>query len=314
MSGHGFWSRSAFPGWGSRCVCVGLHFACTPLCSGLGVGACGSLRAPRSFPATFWWGRPWRGAVRGLLWVPPPPPPLLFFFRAAGGGWFSALSCRGFVLSSAACPGLGYLGLCPPFPFRLGCAHVFLSARHFSSGVCAGVSGVSLHPGGRCSGLGVTGYGREVFRCSFGGPSGWRLRCCLAGGLPACFGVDAWLHGCVSVFCLPHPFFSSVLFVCFVFFFLGGSLPVPPSASLSWCTHWLGFGVANRVAVGAFAWLRRAPAPWVGCVMYTLCQVAFPVGLGSGSAGWAGVPGNFVRSWVKAGGVSRVPPPLWCRL
>ena len=44
-------------------------------------------------------------------------------------------------------------------------------------------------------------------------------------------------------------------------------------------------------------------------VMYTLGLVAFPVGLGSGSAGWAAVPGGFVRSWVGGGGVFPVPPP-----
>ena len=36
--------------------------------------------------------------------------------------------------------------------------------------------------------------------------------------------------------------------------------------------------------------------------------------LGSGSAGCAVAPGGFVRSWVKGGGASCVPAPLWCRL
>ena len=37
--------------------------------------------------------------------------------------------------------------------------------------------------------------------------------------------------------------------------------------------------------------------------MYTLDLVAFPVGLGSGSAGWVVASGVFMRSWVKGGGV-----------
>ena len=38
--------------------------------------------------------------------------------------------------------------------------------------------------------------------------------------------------------------------------------------------------------------------------MYTLGLVAYPVGLGSASAGGVVAPGRFVRPWVKGGGLS----------
>ena len=108
---RGFWvgfsGNLAIPGWGLGCVCldtgfgrappflagvcgvyvcVGLGFACPPLFSSLGAGACGLLRAPRLFPAFFWWGCLWRGGVRELPWVVCAPPPSPFvFFRATGG-------------------------------------------------------------------------------------------------------------------------------------------------------------------------------------------------------------------------------------
>ena len=191
-----------------------------------------------------------------------PPPP--FFFRPAGGTWFSALSCCDFVVSAAACPGLGSLGLRPPFPFRLGCAHFFYFARHFSSGVCAGVSGVSSPLVGRCSWLGVAGLGRAVLRCSFGGPHGCRLKCCLDEVFARLF----WTGCAASRLCVcllpPPPFFYLCCLFVSLFFLWGESclfLPLPP---LGWCKHWSAFGVANRVAVGACAWLGRAPAPRSG--------------------------------------------------
>ena len=147
--GLDFWLCPANPGWGvGVCLCSCVCPASTPpflagwcLCvwvavssalrffPSLGAGARGLLCAPRPFPVTFWGGRLWRGGVRGLplVWFVPPPP-LLFFCSGCGGGggvWFSALSCCGFVVSVAGCPGLGSLGLCPPFPSRWRCAFVF---------------------------------------------------------------------------------------------------------------------------------------------------------------------------------------------
>ena len=64
-------------------MCLGLGFACTPPFSGLGVGACCPLPAPRPFPSIFLRGCLWRGDVRGLPWVGFVPPP--FFLGWAGG-------------------------------------------------------------------------------------------------------------------------------------------------------------------------------------------------------------------------------------
>ena len=70
--------------------------------------------------------------------------------------------------------------------------------------------------------------------------------------------VEGWLVEWVCGFaavCLslaPPPFFPSVLFVCYPspFFSSGGVCLFCPLPSLGWCTHWLAFSVANRVAVG----------------------------------------------------------------
>ena len=219
-------------------------------------------------------------------WVcPPPPPPLLFFFRLRGGLWFSALSCRGFVVSAAACPGFGSLGLRPPSPIVWAAPLsffflFFFFARHFSSRVCVGPFRISSPPGGRCPRLDVAGFGRAVLRCSFGGPRGCRFRCCLAGGL-ACLLWSGCAASWLCVCLLPPPFFFAV---CLFPFFSGGVCLFLPLPFLGWCTHWSAFGVANRVAVCACAWLGRSPVAWVGWVMYTLGLVAFPVRLGSGCA------------------------------
>ena len=72
--------------------------------------------------------------------VYPPPSPLVFLFGLRWGGvWFSALSCRAFVVSVAGCPGLGSRGLRPSFPSHSGCAFVcvFVFARfRLSEGHC----------------------------------------------------------------------------------------------------------------------------------------------------------------------------------
>ena len=178
------------------------------------------MRAPRLIPATFRRGFLWCGGVRELPcmgFVPPPSPPFFCSGLREGGMWFLALSCRGFVVSAAACPGLGSLGLRPTFPSRLGCAHFFF-AHHCSSGVCVDVSGVSFPLLGRCSRLDVAGFCRAVLRCAFEGPLRCCLGCCLAGG----FARLLWSGCAASRPCVrllsPPPLFW------------GGVLPVPPSA------------------------------------------------------------------------------------
>ena len=290
--------------WRGRvCVCVGLGFACTPLFSWFGCWGAWPLAFAASVSRHLLVGLfvVWGCAGIAVGGFCPPPSPFVFFFRDARGVWFLALSCPGFVVFAAASPGLGTLGLRPPFPFRSGCAYGFFFASPCYSRVSVGVSGVSFPLVGRCARLGVAGFGRAVLGCAFGGAHGCRLRCCLAGGF-ACLLWSGCAASRLRLCLLSHPLF------------FGGVCLFLPLPSLGRCTHWSAFGVANRVPVGACGLPGRAPTPWVGWVMDTLGLVAFPVGLGSGSAGWAVAPGGFVRPWVRGGGVLRVPPPLWCQL
>ena len=103
----------------------------------------------------------------------------------------------------------------------------------------------------------------------------------LVGGFARLF----WSGCAASQLCvclLPPPLFFVYAVYLFPFFFLGGVCLFLPLPSLGWSTHWSAFRVANRVAVGACAWLGRAPARWFGWVIYTLGRLAFPVGLGPG--------------------------------
>ena len=74
-------------------------------------------------------GRLWHWGVQVLLWVgfPPPPSPLVSFFSGRHG-----VSCRGFVVSVAGCPGPGSGGVRPPFSSRSGCALVCFLFVFFS--------------------------------------------------------------------------------------------------------------------------------------------------------------------------------------
>ena len=228
----------------------------------------------------------------------PPPSPLVFVFFWGGGR--RGVSCRGFVVSVAGCPGLGSRDVCPPFPSRSGGAFVcFLFLFFFRpSVVCVGVFGVFVLPVGRCSRFGVASFGWVVLRCPFGGS---HPRCILAGG----FGRFLWPGWAVSwllAFLVPPP-------PCF---FFGGVCLFLPLPSLGWCTHWSAFGVVFRVAVGVCVLPDLAPAPWVGWVMFTLGSAALPAGFGPGSATCAVAPGGFVRLCVRGGGVFRVPSPPRC--
>ena len=321
------------------CVCVCVRAPLVPRHSWLGCAVLVCGVGFRLLSAFFWvgcWGVwplacaasvsrhllvglpvPWGCAGVAVGGVCPPPSPFIFFlFGLRGGGlWFSALSCRGFVVSAAACPGLGSLGLRPPFASRLGCAYVFLV---FLPAI-APVGCVSACPG--CPFLrwaAALGWvppvlARRSSGVLSGGPVGAVFGAVWLGGLPASCEVGARLRGCVPVSC-PPPFFFAVCLFPPLFFSGGGVCLFLPLPSLGWCTHWSAFGVVNRVAVGACGLVGRAPAPWVGWVMYTLGPVAFPVGLGSGSAGWAVAPGGFGRPWVRGAGAFRVLPPLWCGL
>ena len=171
-----------------------------------------------------------------------------------------------------------------PLSFGLGCWLLF-----FFCGVCLHVS-VSLFPVGRCSWLGVAGFGWVVPLCLFGGPvfgAFW------GGGLAASGGVGGRFGGC-GLFSRPPP---SPL-CCF--FFGGGVaclfLPLP---SLGWRTHWPAFSVVFRAAVGGCVLFGRVPAPWVGWAMYTVGSAPLLAGLGPGSAGWAAAPGGCLWLWDR---------------
>ena len=110
-------------------------------------------------------------------------------------------------------------GLVAPVPpssfFRAG-----LLALFFFRGVCLHVS-VSLFPMGRCSWLGVAGFGLVVPLCLFGGPV---FGAFCVGSLAASCGVGGRFGGC-GLFSRPPPLSPAV------FFRLGGGgLPIPPSA------------------------------------------------------------------------------------
>ena len=88
-----------------------------------------------------------------------------------------------------------------------------------------------------------------------------------------------------------------------LFFGGGGGLPVPPSASLGWRTHWPAFSVVFRAAVFSCVLCGRLPAPWVGWALYTVGSAPLPAGLGPGSACWAAAPGGCLWFWVRGLGL-----------
>ena len=174
----------------------------------------------------------------------------------------SWLGCRGvffalfFVVPLLGVPVPGSVVPVPPSPFfRAGLLALF----SFFRGVCLLVS-VSLFPVGRCSSLGVAGFGWVVPLCLCGGPvfgafrgGVWPPLVVLAGGLVAvgCFRAPSPL---------PPLFFSLVGGVCLF-------LPLP---SLGWRAHWPAFSVVFRAAVVRCVLFGRVPAPWVGWAMYTV--------------------------------------------
>ena len=202
-----------------------------------------------------------------------------------GGG----LSCFDFVVSVAGSPCPGPCSPCFPISFLSGWAAG--SFFFFQRRVCLRVL-VSLFPVGRCSWLGVAGFGWVVPLCLFGGPvfgAFW------VGGLAASCGVGGRFGGCRPFSCPPPPLF---------FFLFGGACLFLPLPSPGWRTHLPVFSVVFRVAVGGCVLLGRVPAPWVGWAMYTLGSAALPAGLGPRSADWPAVPGGCEWLWVRGLGLS----------
>ena len=209
----------------------------------------------------------------------------------------SWLGCRGvfFALFFFCWVSLSRALLClspHPLSFGPGCWPFFFFFFFFFRGVCLLVS-VSLFPVGRCSWLGVAGFGWVVPLCLFGGPvfgafcgGVWPPLVVLAGGSVA-----------VGCFRAPPPPPSV--------FFLGGGrfclfLPLP---SPGWRTHWPAFSVVFRAAVVSCVLFGRVPAPWVGWAMYTVGSAPLLAGLGPGSAGWAAAPGGCLWLWVRGLGL-----------
>ena len=147
--------------------------------------------------------------------------------------WVSAvprpswLGCRGvffaFFLFALPCrllgvPVPGLVVPVPPSPFFWA---GLLALCNFFRGVCLHVL-VSLFPVGRCSWLGVAGFGWVVSLCLLGGPvfgAFW------VGGLAASCGVGGRFGG-FGLFSRSPPLPP----LLFLFFLGGGGLSVPPSA------------------------------------------------------------------------------------
>ena len=266
------WSPAP-PGWG---CCAGVCGWCRapPRLAGASGCVCVCACAPR-FPRLSWLECAVRACVLGLGlgYAPPFLVGLLgcVFFSCGGGG----VSCFGFVVSVAGCPGPGSCGLCPPVPSlsgRVAGSFFFLSKR----GVCPRVLGVPFSGGPQllawCCRFWLGGPSVPLRGVLSSVPSGWGVwppLAVLLGGLVAVGG------------CRPPP-------PCF---FLGGGLPVPPSAfpRLAHALVCIPCGLP-----GCRLWLRSAwpcPGP-MGRVGYV------HVGLGA--------PSCWVRIWLcRLGGCVR---------
>ena len=282
----------ASPGWGLGWVCLGTVCGVVPLVSAVcgvrglaSVSAClwdmcGFVRASL-VPRRFRFRRAvWACVLGPGLGCAPP-------FLAGLSGcvfcafFFFALWCR---LLGVPVPGL--VVPVPPSPFFWA----GLLALFFFRGVCLHVS-VSLFPVGRCSWLGVAGFGWLVPLCLYGAPV---FGAFFGGGLAASGGVGGRFGGC-GLFLRPPP---SPL-CCFLWG--GGVCLFLPLPSLGWRTHWPAFSVVFRAVDGGCVLFGRVPVPWVGWAMYTLGSAPLLAGLGPGSAGWAAAPGGCV--WLPVRGL-----------
>ena len=277
----------ASPGWGLGWVCLGTVCGVVSLVSAVcGVrgwasvsaclwDVCGFVGAPLA-PHRFWFRRAvWARVLGPGLGCAQP------FLAGLSGCVFCA-----FVFPFFLFPVPGFVVPVPPLPFsRAGL--VALSFFFFS---------VSLFPLGRCSWLGLAGFGWVVPLCLFGGSvfgAFW------GGGFGRLWWCWRALWRLWAAF-VPFPPPPS-------FFFGGGGgggaclfLPLP---SLGWRTHWPAFSVVFRAAVCSCFPFGRVPAPWVGSAMYTVGSAPLLAGLGPGSAGWAAAPGGCLWFWVRGLGL-----------
>ena len=175
-------------------------------------------------------------------------------------GWVVRVCCLRFLFLALCCRLLGPpvrgLVVCPPIPFLSGWAAGFF----FFRGVCLHVP-VPLLSVGRCSWLGVAGFGWVVPLCLFGGPvfgAFW------VGGLAAFCVVGGRFGGC-GLFLRPPP----------LFFFSGGACPFLPLPSLGWRTH------CGRCVVRL---VRRHSWWWFLCATPRHSWLGFPAGGGGRSS------------------------------
>ena len=213
----------AIPG-GVVCVCVGLGLVCSPAFSLLGCRGPWPLVCAAFVSGLLLGGAPvaWGCAGVAVAGVCPPPSPLvflfLFFFAFFGGCVFGPCRVVALYCPSLAIPVWGLVVSFLPSSLVRAAPSCFFFAFFFArlrpSEVCVGVTEVSSLPPGRCSRLGVARFDLVVLRCSLGGS---RLRRRRAGGFARllwCGLAVSWLWAYLR----PPPFF------------LGGDLPVPPSA------------------------------------------------------------------------------------
>ena len=226
--GRGFFLNPVSPGWGLGWVCLGTVCGVVPLVSAV----CG-VRGWGSVSACFWdvcgcVGAPLaprRFRFRRAVWACVLGPGLGCaqpFLAGLSGCVFCAFFLGGVFLSRALWSLSPHL-----LSFGLGC---WLSFFFFLS--------VSLFPVGRCSWLGVAGFGWVVPLCLFGGPVFGAI---WGGGLAASGGVGGRFGGCglfSRLFPLPPPLF---------FFWGGGACLFLPLPSLGWCTHWPAFSVVFQM-------------------------------------------------------------------
>ena len=237
----------ASPGWGLGWLCLGTVCGVAPLVSAV----CGV--------------RGW-GSVSACLWdvcgcVGSPLAPRCFRF------WRAVFFFLGVPVSGLVVP-------VPPSPFfRAGLLALFFFSFFL-------LVSVSLLPVGRCSWLGVAGFGWVVPLCLFGGPvfgAFW------GGG----FGRLWWCWRAVwRLWAVFAPFRSPPS--VFLFFSGGGACLFLPLPSLGWCTHWPAFSVVFRPHGSG-----RLCTRWAGRPLLPGLVLALPAGrlrqaaaCGSGLVGW----------------------------
>ena len=271
-------------------MCVWVRAFPAPCYFWLGVGACALLCAPQPFAGGPSWGCLWRGVMWGSPWAEFLTPP--FFFRSSwlrgGVCWCGSWPCRVVALwwLPLSVPVISPLVSAPPPPFRVagGPPLLWWGVRQRVRGAlppshsaavwlwwAAAFGWVSLGWAGCSPGVLLGGArGRRLWRCLAEVAARFFWSGCAASRLCDGLLLFSFFPGgrqvrvCGWVGVPPPPFFC----------WRGVCLFLPLS-SLGWCTHWLAFGVANRVPAGVLSGCKPCPGP-MGRVGYVH---AWPGGL-----------------------------------